>query len=84
MMPLAIMGVVTLKKVLSLLAPSEIAASSVLMGMPCSVAVAERIVYGIRRMTSAMTMMAMVPVSAKGCLPKAMTSAMPMMEPGMM
>ena len=43
-MPLPIIGAVTVRKVLSLPAPREMDASSVLMGMDCSVAVAERIV----------------------------------------
>lgn len=48
------------------------------------VAVADRIVYGIRRITSARIMIAAVPVSTSGWPLKAMTSAMPMTAPGRM
>ena len=44
MMPLAIMGTVILKKVLALEAPREMAASSTVMGICCSVATELRMV----------------------------------------
>ena len=83
-MPLVICGTVTLMKVLIFDAPRLMAASSVLIGICIIVAVADRLVYGIRRIASAMTMMAMVPVSEKYFVLKAMISAMPMTAPGMM
>ena len=82
--PLAIMGTVMRVKVLSLLAPREMAASSMLREICIRVAVAERMVYGRRRITMEMIMMARVPVRAKGFLPKAMSRARPMTAPGMM
>ena len=44
MIPLAIMGMVTLKKAFSLLLPREMAASSMDMGICCKVATEERMV----------------------------------------
>ena len=84
MMPLDIIGTVILAKVFSLEAPRLIEASSMLGWICISVAVAERIVYGIRRTTRLRIMIVMVPVSAKGLEPKAMTSAIPTTAPGIM
>ena len=83
-MPLDIIGTVILTKVFSLEAPKLMAASSMLMGICISVAVADRMVYGIRRMTKEISMIVTVPVSANGGLPNAITRAIPMTEPGMM
>ena len=63
------MGTVILAKVLTLDAPRLIAASSMLMGICISVAVAERIVYGIRRIANDIIIIAIVPVSAMGLEP---------------
>ena len=84
MMPFAIMGTVTRKKVLAFEAPSEIAASSTVMGICCRVATELRIVYGRRRITKAITMIIMVPVRMSGFWLKAIISAMPTTLPGMM
>ena len=80
--PFVIIGTVILTKVFNFEAPKLMEASSILTGIWDKVAAAERIVYGIRRMTSAKIMMAAVPVSAKGLEPKAITNAIPMTEPG--
>ena len=83
-MPLAIMGTVIRTNVFALDAPRLMAASSMLGEICISVAVADRIVYGNRRMTNEITMIANVPVSASGFLPKASSSARPTTAPGMM
>ena len=81
-MPFVIIGTVTARKVFSFDVPRLMDASSMLIGICIRFAVAERIVYGIRRMTNEMIMMSIVPVSARGLLLNAMTSAMPITEPG--
>src|SRR5690554_1415783 len=82
--PLPIIGMVMVKKVFILLAPREMAASSMVSGICCSTATEERIVYGIRRMISARTMIVAVPVSMSGRLLKLRTRAIPTTEPGIM
>ena len=67
--PFDIMGTVIFTKVFSFDAPRLIAASSMLIGICINVAVAERIVYGIRRIAKDMIMMAIVPVRAMGLEP---------------
>ena len=80
--PGSIMGIVTRRNVLSCDAPRLMDASSTL-GLICPMmAVLERIVYGMRRMESDMTMMSTVPPSMNGGPLKAYRNEMPSTEPG--
>ena len=83
MIPLDIIGTVIFTNVLSLEDPRLIAASSMLRGICISVALAERMEYGIRLMVNETIMIAIVPVRTKGGLLNAITKAMPMTDPGM-
>ena len=71
-----------MKNVLILLAPSEIDASSIEIGICISLAVAERIVYGILLITKLIIIIAIVPVNLHGFPPNAITSIIPITEPG--
>ena len=81
--PLDIIGTVIRLNVFNLDAPRLIAASSILIGICWSVAVAERIVYGISLITNEISKIQMVPVKASGFEPNAITSAIPITDPGM-
>ena len=82
--PGSIMGIVTRRNVLSCDAPRLMDASSTL-GLICPMmAVLDRIVYGMRRMESDITMMSTVPPSINGGPLKAYRNEMPSTEPGMM
>ena len=81
--PFAIIGTVIVKNALSLEEPSEIAASSIDIGICCNVATEDRIVYGIRLITKAIIMIATVPVKASGFEENDIANAIPTTEPGM-
>src|SRR5690554_411499 len=81
--PVAIIGIVILKNVFSFEAPKLMDASSIVIGICCNIATEDRIVYGILRMTRAITIIKTVPVSTNGCLLNAITSPIPTTDPGM-
>ena len=68
--PAVIIGTVILKNDFIFVAPREIAASSILIGICCKIATEDRIVYGSLRMTSAMTIISIVPLISNGGLLK--------------
>src|SRR5690625_6472565 len=82
--PADIIGTVIRQKALSFEARRLRAASSIDIGRCINVAVADRIVYGIRRITSMMIITVIVPVSASGGELNAITRPMPITAPGMM
>jgi hypothetical protein len=64
--PLPIIGIVINANVFSFEEPRLIEASSMVIGICCKIATDERIVYGMRRMTKATTIMVTVPVKTTG------------------
>ena len=76
------MKVVILKNDFIFVAPREIAASSILIGICCKIATEDRIVYGSLRMTSAMTIISIVPLINNGGLLKPINKAIPNTVPG--
>ena len=81
--PLDIIGTVILKNVFIFDEPKLRAASSMLIDICISVAVAERVVYGSRLIITAIIITVRVPVSTIGFRPKPITSAIAITDPGM-
>ena len=82
--PLDIIGIVIFVNADTFGAPRLSAASSTLIGIFIMAAVAERLVKGIRRIASAMIIIARVPVMENGFLENAITSEIPITAPGIM